>query len=152
MNAKPEILLPHKPPMVFIDRVISCDLPAGRLVAEFDVSTSSLFFDAGENGVPAYVALEYMAQAIGCFSGIFDRSKVPPEKPRVGFVLGSRKLELFCDFFTAGTYRVSISQVFFDGEVGAFSAEIFRENKRVAAGTLNVFRPENVEEFKKEHL
>lgn len=147
MNTEPANLLPHKPPMVFVDRVTAWDSAAGTLVAEFDVSPESLFFDSRENGVPAYVALEYMAQTIGCFSGIFDREKTPTEAPRVGFVLGSRRLELSRDFFAPGTYRVRVSKVFFDGEIGAFDTEIFSGNERVASGTLNVFRTESVEKF-----
>jgi len=147
MNSDPVDLLPHKPPMVFVDRVIACDLAEGTLESEFDVSPKSLFFDAEKNGVPAYVALEYMAQTIGCFSGIVDKMKTQEEPARAGLVLGSRKLELFRDFFTEGTYRVSISKVFFDDEIGAFESKIFCGNELVAAGTLNVFRPKNLDEF-----
>jgi len=147
MNSDPVDLLPHKPPMVFVDRVVACDLEAGTLTAEFDVSPKNLFFDAEKNGVPAYVALEYMAQTIGCFSGIVDKMKTPTESVRAGFVLGTRKLELFLDFFDEGTYRVAVSKVFFDDEIGAFESKIFCGNELVAAGTLNVFRPKNLNAF-----
>ena len=53
-------LLPHDPPMVLLDRVTSYD--ESTLTAEVDISTESMF--CGDDGVPGWVGVEYMAQAV----------------------------------------------------------------------------------------
>ena len=62
-------LLPHDPPMVLIDKVLSYD--ENSLVAEVAIRPDSAF--CGANGVPGWVGIEYMAQAIAAHAGASGR-------------------------------------------------------------------------------
>ena len=57
-----------------------------------------LFFDGG--GVPAYVGLEWMAQACGAHVGALARDAGIPV--RVGFLLGTREFTIHAPRFRLG--------------------------------------------------
>lgn len=142
-------VLPHRPPMILIDRVIDYDLTAHTLCAGITIQQDDLFFDKSLNGVPQYVALEYMAQTIGCLVGIFDRQENRP--PKVGFVLGSRKIEQFADCFELGnSYQIQIKEVFLDQNLASFDCVILDENDTIVSqGILNAYRPDDITDFLK---
>lgn len=150
----PEKLLPHRAPMVLVDRVTAFDLAAQTLTAETTVSEKSLFFDEKLGGVPACVAIEYMAQTVGCFAGLYDLSCTPPREPLVGFVLGTRKFDAKEAVLTPGKYEISARELFFDDEIASFACVLSRGNDGAAlcSATLTAFRPRDLEKFKKEHL
>lgn len=82
-------LLPHGPDAVLLDAVIAHD--AQTTVCRVDPAASRLYLD--EDGqVPAYVALEYMAQAVAAHGGLLDREQGRPARP--GLFLGTRRLRL----------------------------------------------------------
>ena len=58
-----EDLLPHRAPMILLDAVESFDAEARRLTAKVTITPEQIFFFKGENGVPNWMAIEYMAQA-----------------------------------------------------------------------------------------
>lgn len=160
----PEALLPHRAPMVLVDRVCAFDAAAQTLTAETEISPQSLFFDARLGGVPAYVAIEYMAQTVGCFAGLFDLAQTPPRVPAVGFVLGTRKFDAAQSVLPPGTYKICVRALFFEDEIASFDCALFRggndfpENAENCAGTplctaaLNAFRPRDLEKFKEQYL
>ncbi len=153
MTPVPADLLPHKPPMVLIDRVVSCDLETQRIETEIDVSEKSLFYDSAIGGVPAYVAVEYFAQTIGCFAGAYDLSRIPPKKPGVGFVLGTRKFEAAVGVLPIGRFSVRAQELFLDAEIASFSCSLHdADGAQLCSAILNAYRPEDLEQFKKQHV
>lgn len=128
-----------------------------------DIDEKSPFYEVGLGGVPGCVALEYMAQTMALLVGLYRRRKGLP--PQVGFVLGSRRLEVAVPCFVKGTrYRVRAKCTYQDEEFGSFDCEIrtaddgaAREGEDgtmpVAKGTVTAFQPsgeltpEKMEEF-----
>ncbi len=144
-------LLPHRPPMVLIDGVEAFDPAAKRVVVSVKIDDSNPFFSDG--GVPSWVAIEYMAQASAALVGLRDRSREPDCAPRVGMLLGTRRMDVGLSRFVAGeTYRTSSECVFEDSDAASFQCEIRDAADRVvASATLNAYRPPDMAAFLKEH-
>ena len=146
---KVEDVLPHRKPMILLDNILQVDFEKKTLTADFQVKDDNLFFDKKLNGICCEVALEYMAQAIGCMAGIYDLSQTPPQKPKVGFVLGSRRIEHFIDHFEyQKIYQVKIKELFFDENLASFDCFIYDSMQQVVcSAVLNAYRPDNINEF-----
>ena len=133
-------LVPHRPPMVLIDRVVGYDLEAKSLTAEVTIK---------ERWKDGYVAIEYMAQTAAALVGLFDRLEHEQSLSRPGFLLGTRKLSLMENGFTVGgVYRITAVSLFCDGDAAAFGCEMTDSGGHiVATAALNAYRPSNVAEF-----
>ncbi len=142
-------LLPHRSPMQLITAVESVDFDNQTLVARVDITRDDLMYDDVIGGVPSWISLEYMAQAIGCFIGAADREHDPESKPIVGFVLGSRKLTVDIPTYLVGQiYFIHVAAVFFDKNIANFDCQIYNsDNNLVASGAINVFRPDDIQKF-----
>jgi len=116
---------------------------ADAVEAFVDVDAASPFFDSGLGGVPACVALEYMAQAMALLVGLLRRRR--QQAPKIGFVLGSRRLEMRLPCFRAGgRYRVTATCTYEDESFGSFDCAIVdADGVEVAAGTLTAFQPQD---------
>ncbi|OUR80063.1 hypothetical protein A9Q83_02195 [Alphaproteobacteria bacterium 46_93_T64] len=145
-------IVPHDPPMVLLDRLVSSNETS--LVAEVNITGTTPFFEPNY-GVPAYVGVEYIAQAISAHNGLKDTQKGQEVKP--GFLLGSRKIELNCPYFKEGqTLIVSVKVSFNDGEMAVFDGEILLEKEVIVSARINAFQPENpfdyIETVKQQHV
>ena len=142
-------LLPHRPPMVLLDGVEEPSV-SGEVEAHVDVTAASPFYEAELGGVPACVALEYMAQTMALCVGLYRRDK--GLDPKLGFVLGSRRLETRIPAFRDGErYRVRATCTYQDEEFGSFDCDIRdRADQVVASGRLTAFQPRD--EFSPEKL
>ena len=87
-------LLPHRSRAVLLNRVLSHD--DTTTVCSVNPATSVLY-RAADGRVPAYVGLEYMAQAIAAHGGLLDRDAGREARP--GFFLGSRRLSFAVSSF-----------------------------------------------------
>lgn len=138
--------------MVVVDRILDCRPDEHCIETEIVVSEKSLFYESAIGGVPAYAAMEYFAQSVGCFAGIFDLSQNPPRKPSVGFLLGTRKFDSTVGVLRAGRYTVRARELFFDSEIASFETEIFDvAGTPLCSAILNVYRPTDLEQFKKQY-
>ncbi|MGN0845791.1 MAG: 3-hydroxylacyl-ACP dehydratase [Kiritimatiellia bacterium] len=147
-----EDLLPHRPPMVLIDAIESFDAETKTLTARVAITPGQIFHFGELDGVPNWVAIEYMAQTSAALAGRYDR-EVAPEKPsRPGLLLGTRKLDLRLARFEAGkTYHVTATNAFWDADAAAFECAIRDDaGEVVATATLNAYRPPDFEGFLKE--
>ena len=129
--------VPHSAPMILIDKIV--DFTQSSLVAEFSVSPDSRFFTSDISGVESWVGIEYMAQAIAALAGI--RAFLADRPVNLGFLLGTRKLELFHPQFNdQHTYTVSIRELYMDDSgLGSFDCSIMHNDQCVCAAKLNVF-------------
>ena len=145
-----EELLPHRPPMVLIDAVESFDAAAKRLVARVTIGPNQLF--CVPDGVPNWVAIEYMAQTAAALVGLYDRVTAPGAPARPGLLLGTRRLDLKLDRFEMGkSYRITAENVFNDADAASFACRIEDETgETVATANLNAYRPSDMEQFIKE--
>ncbi|MDR0454694.1 MAG: hypothetical protein LBH05_07790 [Deferribacteraceae bacterium] len=136
-------ILPHKPPMILIDRVLEYDLEARSLAAEFDVTEKSLFFDSSIGGAPSWVGMEYMAQALGAFSGIYIAEN-DGGKPEIAFLLGSRDYQMFVDIFELNkTYTVYILENFADATLGSYHCLIKNGDFMCAKADITAYKPKD---------
>ena len=139
-----EELVPHRPPMILIDRLL--EATETRAVALVRVDEGSLFL--GSEGVPAYVGIEYMAQTIAAHGGYLSRQKGEPVK--TGFLLGTPKMTCAEPFFEMGaTLRIEVEKEWGDDQLMRFLCAIFDHNsgERLQYAALNVLQPNDLQEF-----
>jgi len=128
-------LLPHDPPMVLLDRAISFE--DATLIAEVDVRADSILCQG--NGVPGWVGIEYMAQAVAAHAGCQARLEGKP--PSIGYLLGTRSYKCSLAAFPLGeTLQVYIESLYVEMGLGAFACRIDM-GETVASATINVYQP-----------
>jgi predicted hotdog family 3-hydroxylacyl-ACP dehydratase len=128
-------LVPHKPPMVLLDRVLSYS--TDFVACEVEIGPASPFVSDGR--VPAVVAMEYMAQCVAVFAGLAARENGQP--PRIGFLLGSRDLQFAVDEFRTGDrLTVEARRTWGESDLGSFACQVKRDAQVLAHGTLTVFQ------------
>ncbi|WP_445371366.1 3-hydroxylacyl-ACP dehydratase [Methylomonas sp. HW2-6] len=129
-------LLPHTGDMVLLDRVVSFE--EDRLSAVLTVRGDGLLF-GDERAVPAWAALEYMAQAIGAYVGL--QAKQAGQPIRLGFLLGSRLLQSNVGSLPVGCELVvTIEKIVQDEQLGVFDCRVSGDNIEISA-KLNVYQP-----------
>jgi len=92
----PVEFMPHDPPMMLIDAVLASDPQSVR--CRVRIGEDDPFLRDGR--VPGVLVLEYMAQAVGVFSGLRHRAEGTPV--RIGYLLSCRNLTVHRDFFVPG--------------------------------------------------
>lgn len=128
-------LLPHEAPMVLLDRVQSFD--GLTLVAEVTIRPDSMF--CTEIGVPAWIGIEYMAQAVAAHAGI--EGLQCGKAPAIGYLLGTRSYRSEVDTFAIGTrLTVHVEVLFVEHSLGAFACRIDTD-RTIASATINVYQP-----------
>ncbi len=128
-------LLPHRPPMILLDRVIG-EQDQG-VTCEVTIAESSLFVRDGV--VPAVVFVEYMAQAIAAYAGL--KAGRNSETVRVGLLLGAREIRFFAAGARVGDrLEVSADRRFGDELLGNFQCEVRRGGEVLAHGALSVYQ------------
>jgi len=139
-------LIPHSDDMVLLDKIES--YAEHRLQASLTITGDSLF--AEDEGVPAWVGLEYMGQAIAALAGITARNRGEPV--RVGFLVSTRRYEPEVSHFSCGSQLTITVEVVTFNTTGlrVFECSIYDEAYCLVKANLNVYMPENIEEFMKE--
>ena len=129
--------VPHRGAMNLLDTVAHRD-DLG-IEARVRVPAEGLFMDAA--GMPAWVGIEYMAQAVAAWSGA--RSRVGGGSPRIGYLLGSRRYEATVPAFEVGAELQVFAQceLMGDNGLGMFDCRIERDGRVLASGRLSVFEP-----------
>jgi predicted hotdog family 3-hydroxylacyl-ACP dehydratase len=132
-------LLPHAAPMILIDEVL--ERGEASLKAGITVRADSIFFEAGR-GIPAHVAIEWMAQTCGAFVGAEALEWGLPV--RLGMLLGTREFRCDVPWFKDGEHlTVSVTLIFRDEEMGAFDCAVARaaDGEVLAKATLTLYQP-----------
>lgn len=132
-----EALLPHRYPMILLEKVIACGETS--LVAAVTIRPDSLFLEA--DGVPGHVGIEYMAQACGAFAGAEALRR--GESVRIGFLLGTRRYIMHAPWFRLGErLTVSVSLGYRDESMATFDGRIEVADKPAAEARLTVYQPQ----------
>lgn len=139
-------LVPHQGPMCLISEVTD-EIENGITVAA-PIAPGHPFWVVGR-GVPAYVGLELMAQTVCAFDGLGRWRRALP--PAIGFLLGCRRYRSQVDWFGAEVVSVRAVRLL-DGEgLGSFDCTLSdTTGEQKAAGTLNVFRPADPQQWLRE--
>ena len=129
--------LPHRGLMCLLDRLIEVDVE--HAVSEVDTPSSGLFVSDGK--VPAWVGVEYMAQTVAAWTG--NRARLRGGRPRVGFLLGTRRYSTECSWFDSGkTLRIEARCEFIsDNGLGMFDCRILLGADILATARISVFEP-----------
>ena len=130
-------LLPHDPPMVLLDRVLSFD--ESSLVAEVTIRPDSVLCD--KSGVPGWVGIEYMAQSVAAHAGAMARQR--GGTPVIGYLLGTRSYKsAVSDFPIGASLIIVVEQLFVEMGLGAFACRIDM-GETVAEAKINVYQPDD---------
>ncbi len=140
-----EELIPHSPPMVLIDKIL--DFDHNSLIAEINIKENCKFYDENIQGVPSWVGMEYMAQAIAAMAGI--QAKKKNEQIKLGFLLGTRRYDIFHHVFKAGeTYNIQIEQLYMDDSgLASFDCQISDKLKTLVKARLNVYETDDAQQI-----
>ena len=138
-------LVPHSGKMSLLTGIL--DYGDDWLQAEVEITRESMFADA--QGVPAWIGLEYMAQAIAAYSGLQER--LHGGKPKIGFLLGSRKYLCNAERFQIGQkLRLKVyPEILGDNGLNVFKCELQGEGISASA-LVNVFQPDDADAFLRE--
>jgi len=138
-------LVPHRPPMLLLDRLIAWD--DEKVLCEVRIDRTSPFLERAQGParegsdelVPAVVGIEYMAQTVAVFAGL--RARASGGEPRIGFLIGCRELLLSAEGFRVGDVLVvEARHVWGETEVGSFACKVARHDEVLVSGTLTVYQ------------
>lgn len=88
-------LLPHRPPMLLINKVVDIDNKHAEAIVMIDKDTA---FFKPEHGVPSWIGLEYMGQTAALIAGYQLQQGLI--EAHLGFLLGTRRYQVTQDYFT----------------------------------------------------
>lgn len=132
--------VPHSRGMCLLDRLLEVD--EERLLAEVTPRRDNLF--AADEGIPGWIGIEWLAQAIAAWAGVQAVSH--GDAPRIGFLLGTRRYHTQLVLFPFGEpIGVEVSLDFrADNGLAAFRGRLLNnQGQPLATATLNVFQPES---------
>lgn len=132
-----EDLMPHSSPMVLIDKIV--EYTDNSLVAAIKVVQGCQFYDEDISGVPSWVGIEYMAQAISVLGGI--RAKERNKPVSIGFLLGTHKYSMPNKvFFRNEEYQISVKEIHkAEAGLAIFECQILQGREVWAESRINVF-------------
>lgn len=133
----PAALLPHAGDMILIDDVLGFD--EEQIRTRINVRPGGLF-NRADGSLPAWVAIELMAQSVAAYAGCQARMKDEPVE--LGFLLGTRKFECNVEHFPAGSELIIHAQRSLqdDSGMGVFECNLSGPGIQASA-RLNVYRP-----------
>lgn len=134
-----EQVLPHAHPMILLTEFLEASSEHAKCLVK--ISTESAFFNLAQQGVPAYVGLEYMAQTIAAYAGANKLAE--GGTVRVGFLLGCRKYQPKVPFFPNGAIlQISATKIVIDESgLSVFDCQIQQHGNELVSAKLNVFEP-----------
>lgn len=138
-----ERVLPHAGPAVLLSRVIAHE--AEHTVCGADAGRVRLYRGA-DGRVPSWVGIEIMAQCVAAHGGL--RSLAKGERPRVGFLLGSRRVELrAAELPEGGELEVHARHLWGDQRMVSFDCTIRdpRGDATLVSANLKAFVPDDRE-------
>ena len=134
-------VLPHEGAMLLLDELR--DHGPEHVTCRVTIGAGTMFCE-GVNGVPAWVGIEYMAQACCAFSGIEEVRA--GGKPSIGLLLGSRRYQSEVEFFPLGAtllIRADL-QLRDESDMVAFGCIIHEGDRVLARGDVKAYRPKDV--------
>ncbi len=143
-----EDIIKHRKPMRLVDKLISFD--EDKACVSVAINENCEFYQAEKKGVPSYIGIEYMAQAIAAHAGAKELEN--GNDIRLGFLLGSRKYKPSTAYFTNGvTLLVYVEKLLVDAAgLSVFDCEIVAKSQPeivLAKAKVNVYQPEDSTEY-----
>lgn len=131
-------LLPHDAPMLLLDELVAVSDTSAH--CRLTPTAEHFFFDKGAGGVPGFVGIELMAQAVAAWDGYHAR--LQGKEPAVGFLLGCRQYLADCPLFEGNqVLDIYAEQVTVSQTLVVFRCRIEHSGQVLASSQLNVFVP-----------
>lgn len=139
----PAQVMRHSGPMCLIDAID--DYGQDWIEASVDVRRDGLFCD--DQGVPSWVGIEYMAQAIAAWSGIEQLQR--GTRPSIGLLVGCRRYECAVERFTVGSKLRLRADILYRDEwdLGVFACSITEAAQTLVQSEVKVYRPHDLHAF-----
>lgn len=134
--------VPHRHGMCLLDTLL--EVGDEHLHAEVTPRRDDLF--ARADGIPGWVGLEWLAQAVAAWAGV--QAVNGGGTPQIGFLLGTRRYRCQTPQFAFGQpIRIEVILDFrADNGLGAFRGRLLDgDGQQLATTKLNVFQPESRE-------
>ncbi|ANF57044.1 ApeP family dehydratase [Halotalea alkalilenta] len=134
--------VPHSQEMCLLDRLLKAD--GQGLLAELTPRRGAMF--ARDEGIPGWIGIEWMAQAIAAWSGIEAREA--GGAPRMGLLLGSRRYRCAVPWFAFDRPIVVEIRLEYrsDEGLGVFACRLLEpDGGELATARVNVFQPDSFE-------
>lgn len=131
-------LLPHSGRAVLLDELLA--ETAHGVVAAAHIDARHPYYSAESGGVPSWVGIELMAQAIAVHAGLIGRRE--GHAPYVGYLLGTRRYLPAVTAFPAGS-RLSIAaeRLYLEPSgIGAYDCSISDNGRLLIQASLTVFQ------------
>lgn len=126
-------LVPHKPPMLLVSRLI--EIRERSSVSEVEVTEDTIFI--GENGkLDEASYIEIIGQAIAAQNGFRNMGI---KKEQEGFLLGVKNLEILGSARVGDRLCVSVYKVAKYGEFGVIKGEVFKGEEIIARGEIKIW-------------
>ncbi|MBE0457532.1 3-hydroxylacyl-ACP dehydratase [Pseudoalteromonas sp. KG3] len=145
-----ENVLPHTAPMILIDSLDKYDEDTG--ICSVMITSQSNFYNVDTQSVPSHVGIEYMAQTIAAYANANQLDN--GSEVAIGFLVSSRKYQMHCTGFNLhSTLTIEVVKLYSEANgLSAFEC-VIKEGERVLVDAkINVFQPENPEQFLAEQL
>lgn len=136
-----EELLLQRAEMLLIDRVVAFAPDRVEVVAHLAPEHPL----ADERGIPCWIGVELMAQAVATFSGLELHRLGQP--PRIGLLLGTRSYTAHAPYFSTGVELTVSAQLLWrdtDG-LGVFDCVLRDGVRELARAQLKGFAPDDIE-------
>jgi len=139
-------VVPHQGTMLLLDQILCWD--SDQLCALAIIRRTMPMAD--DQGLPAWVGLELMAQATAAFAGC--RAKKEGQSVKIGFLVGSRRYTSSHAYFPIGAQlHINVKElVTSDQGLSVFECKLEASGAHTdisASANINVFRPEDPEQF-----
>jgi predicted hotdog family 3-hydroxylacyl-ACP dehydratase len=140
-----EFVVPHEHPMILIDQLLQYD--HSKAICQVSINEKSNFYSQKLKSVPSYVAIEYMAQSIAAFANANNKDQ--GLSVAIGFLVSSRKFKLMQPAFNLGDKLIiTVEQLYIEESgLAAFDCIAELNDSVVATAKINIFQPQNPEEF-----
>jgi predicted hotdog family 3-hydroxylacyl-ACP dehydratase len=128
-------LLPHQPPMLWLDEVLHRDDSQVRCALQ--ITEGHVFVQDGS--VEPLVSIEWMAQAVGALVGMGDRLR--GETPRPGYLIAIPEASFEVDAFAVGDrLLIEAKRVWGDDDLASFECTVERAGRLAARAQIRVYR------------
>ncbi len=130
-----ETLLPHRPPMLWLDEVIARE--GDRVRCLLTLRADHVFIEAGR--AEPLIAIEWMAQAVGALVGMIDRDK--DQDPRPGYLIAIPDGHFHVPHFSVGdVLEIEAARVWGHDQLASFECKVERGSVLCATAQISVYR------------
>lgn len=142
-------ILPHEGRMLLLEEFLSHS-DAG-IVTAVTIRPDTVMGD-GVQGVPAWVGMEYMAQAACAYSGVYEVRA--GDKPKISLLLGTRSFKANVPVFPIGARLIVSAELVMADEdnLAVFKCRIESDGKELATGDIKAIRPADINVLIQEQL